>query len=565
MRAAIYARYSTDLQSPTSIEDQVTACRRAAERHGYTVLEDQIYFDSAVSGSRDDRVSLNTLMEAANNGAFDVLLVDDLSRLSRNQIKALTIFSQFQFMGLTILSVSDNIDTSDERSFLPVATKSMFNHMMLYDIRDKTLRGQKGRKERGYFVGEGTFGYKSFPVGKIYVDRKGQQRPEGYDMQINPQEAAVVRCVFEEYADGVSLTRIIKRLNQDRTPTRKGNVGKWATNPVFGMVRNEKYIGKWVWNRRGCRREPITGKVRTYEKPQSEWVVITREDLRIIPQELWERVRKRLDENRRVWPGGKGRRGFHGQKGNAKAIYPQELLSSAMTCGVCGGTIAKVSGKDRGYYGCLNAARRSCGNRTLVRKTIAERIILGAVYGKISDAEALSYLFHRVETLTAKELAKSPETILRKEAEHTDEKRKRDNLLKFIMEGKAGHLKSVADSLELCEKNVDRLGIELEALRMSDKRRFKSPPKEWILERVTDFKGILEQKTERAALLLRKLLGKIRLDPVTPLKGRPYYHATSTLDALALVEHKTQEPGPPAKGSPGSTTFRWWALQDLNL
>jgi hypothetical protein len=52
-------------------------------------------------------------------------------------------------------------------------------------------------------------------------------------------------------------------------------------------------------------------------------------------------------------------------------------------------------------------------------------------------------------------------------------------------------------------------------------------------------------------LLLRKLLGKVRLDPVTPLKGRPYYHATSTLDALALVEHKMNEPGPHVKGSTG--------------
>ncbi|HEX9849833.1 hypothetical protein [Candidatus Deferrimicrobium sp.] len=210
-------------------------------------------------------------------------------------------------------------------------------------------------------------------------------------------------------------------------------------------------------------------------------------------------------------------------------------------------------------------ARRSCGNRTLVRKSIAEQVILGAVYEKISNAEALSYIFRQVETQTAKELAKSPETILQKEAEYADEKRKVDNLLKFIMEGKAGHLKSVADSLGLCERNVERLGAELEALRMSDKRRFKAPPKEWILERVTDIRGILEQKTERAALLLRNLLGKVRLDPVTPLKGRPYYRATSNLDALALVEHGMNEPGSPVKGSPGSTTFRWWALQDLNL
>jgi hypothetical protein len=64
-------------------------------------------------------------------------------------------------------------------------------------------------------------------------------------------------------------------------------------------------------------------------------------------------------------------------------------------------------------------------------------------------------------------------------------------------------------------------------------------------------------------LLFGKLLGTGRLDPATPLKGRPYHRATSNLDASALVEHDTKEPGPPAKGSPGSTMFRWWALQEL--
>src|SRR4030065_238989 len=84
----------------------------------------------------------------------------------------------------------------------------------------------------------------------------------------------------------------------------------------------------------------------------------------------WARAQSRRAEVQKTWPGGKGRRGFQGARGNAVSVYPQELLSGAMVCGVCGATIVKVSGKGGGYYGCHRAAKHGCENRISVRKRL---------------------------------------------------------------------------------------------------------------------------------------------------------------------------------------------------
>jgi DNA invertase Pin-like site-specific DNA recombinase len=92
---AIYARYSTDRQNPRSIEDQVRCCRDYAAPQGWQVLEDQVYSDAAMSGgSAEDRPGLCALVEAVSgpDRKFDVLLLDDTSRLSRHQPTAMQLF-----------------------------------------------------------------------------------------------------------------------------------------------------------------------------------------------------------------------------------------------------------------------------------------------------------------------------------------------------------------------------------------------------------------------------------------------------------------------------------------
>jgi DNA invertase Pin-like site-specific DNA recombinase len=98
MAAAIYARYSSENQRPESIDDQVSACRKLAKLRSLTISDEHIYADQAQSGARSDRPSLAALMTAAHAGDFDVVLVDDLSRLARDNHLMLSIIAELHSM-----------------------------------------------------------------------------------------------------------------------------------------------------------------------------------------------------------------------------------------------------------------------------------------------------------------------------------------------------------------------------------------------------------------------------------------------------------------------------------
>ena len=153
--AAIYARYSSGNQRPESIPDQVFACRRAAAERGLVVLDEHIYADEAQSGASWDRPALNRLLEAADNRLFQVLLVDDLSRLARDNFYMLRLILNVDH-NIRLISVADGVDTADPHAKLPIELRGIFNELFLSDLRAKTLRGQIGRKNRGFFVGEAT-------------------------------------------------------------------------------------------------------------------------------------------------------------------------------------------------------------------------------------------------------------------------------------------------------------------------------------------------------------------------------------------------------------------------
>ena len=92
-----------------------------------------------------------------------------------------------------------------------------------------------------------------------------------------------------------------------------------------------------------------------------------------------------------------------------RARFSTHLLAGSMVCGSCGGTIAQVSGKSGGYCGCLAATKGACENETPVRRTLAEKVILGAIQQQIADPEHIAYVLRRVELEIAK-LRSDPRT-----------------------------------------------------------------------------------------------------------------------------------------------------------
>ncbi len=202
MKAAVYARYSSENQRPESIDDQILACRKLAEQRAFTIDERHIFMDRATSGARKDRPGLNQLLAASESGEFQLVMVDDLSRLARDNFLMLSLLAELRFKGLEVVSVADGLETEDEENMLGIQIRGIFNELQLRDLRKKTLRGQLGQKQRGFSVGERTFGYRSFPVGEMRLDKKGRPRPDGYRIEIDPVEAATVLRIFREFAKG---------------------------------------------------------------------------------------------------------------------------------------------------------------------------------------------------------------------------------------------------------------------------------------------------------------------------------------------------------------------------
>jgi site-specific DNA recombinase len=332
-----------------------------------------------------------------------------------------------------------------------------------------------------------------------------------------------------------------------RIRTSKG----WSPATVGRILDNQKYVGRWIWNRSETRRDPRTGRRRRFGKPESDWIVQADERLRIIPQDLWEAVRTRRKAVRRSWPG-EQRRGFSSAQGSRQQHFPTHLLSGTMICGACGGAIAQVSGKSGGYYGCLAASKSACENKILVRRSLTEKVILSAVRYRLSHPADVARVLERVEQAVGELRSDLPENIRLKEAERASEERRLANFLAFVGEGRGS--RALAQALEETERRVDGLKRELDALRSSREKVFRSPPLEWITERMDKLQEVLERNTARSALLLRQFLGPIRLEPVRADIGRPYYRAITAIDTLALIQTPFDPEGPEG----GSNSLRWW-------
>jgi DNA invertase Pin-like site-specific DNA recombinase len=153
MRAAIYARYSSDLQSAASVEDQVRLCEERARQEGWEVAGR--YTDRGISGASLMRPGIQKLMRDAAAGHHDILLAEALDRLSRDQENIAGLYKRLGFAGVRIVTLAEG--PIDE---LHIGLKGTMNALFLKDLAQKTRRGQRGRVEAGKIPGGNSYGYR---------------------------------------------------------------------------------------------------------------------------------------------------------------------------------------------------------------------------------------------------------------------------------------------------------------------------------------------------------------------------------------------------------------------
>jgi DNA invertase Pin-like site-specific DNA recombinase len=161
-RVVIYARYSTNMQTFKSIEDQVAICRKYAERHEWEVVA--VYHDAERSGTTlVGRDGFFEMMAAAERGEFTVVVVEDVDRLSRNAADTHSLFQELNDLDITVFTVS-----SGPVSDTDIAFKAVQNSQYVKQLAQKTRRGQEGTVRSGRISGSVAYGYKKafLPDGK---------------------------------------------------------------------------------------------------------------------------------------------------------------------------------------------------------------------------------------------------------------------------------------------------------------------------------------------------------------------------------------------------------------
>ena len=370
MKVALYARYSSDSQRDASIADQLRACRSHAEKQGWKIVEE--YTDHAISGASLLRPGIQALISDASQGRFQLVLAEAMDRLSRDQEDIAGLFKRMAFGNVKIMTLSEG-----EVGQLHIGLKGTMNALFLKDLADKTRRGLRGRIEDGKSGGGLCFGYD--------VVRKFGAKGETVrgDRAINETEAAVVRRIFREYIAGKSSRTLAWELNQEGISGPQG--AAWGPSTIHGnpkrgvgILNNELYVGRLVWNRLRYVKDPDTGKRVSRLNPESEWVVQEVPALRIVDQETWDKVKARQHTLAYVPPA-------PGENTLNERRRPKHLFTGLVKCGRCGGGFSMIS-KD--LLGCSTARNKgTCDNRLNIRRDALEASVLGGLRTHLMEPE----------------------------------------------------------------------------------------------------------------------------------------------------------------------------------
>lgn len=433
MRIAAYARYSSDQQRQASLEDQLRNCRAWCDRNGLPAPVE--YSDAAISGARLDRPGYMRLL--AQIGDYDVLLVDDLSRLGRDKDEVGKTVKRLTFSGVRLVGVCDGVDTQRRGHKIDVGLRGLMSELYLDDLADKTHRGLTGRALAGASAGGLAYGYRVAGTGQRAVD---------------PDQAAIVRRIFAEFLAGHSPRTIAKRLNAEHHRTARGKT--WAGTAIYGDIRrgigilaNPIYIGQQVWNRSHWVKHPDTGRRCRQERPPAEWITSDHPELAIIDADTWAAVQARLGCNTSA--------ATRAPDTPRPGRQPRHLLSGLLRCDGCGGPLVVV---DRYNYGCNRAKDRgTCPSRLRVPRQAAERSILAGVKQDLLSEPAYQ-AFQRAVTAALRQAAPDDSQLRRRMA---DAQRVRDNVLAAI---RAGIITpSTKAELERSEADATALQAELAA------------------------------------------------------------------------------------------------------
>lgn len=342
--AAAYIRVSTDDQLELSPDSQLDEIKKFARQKGYLLLSDYIFIEKeGISGRKaDKRPEFQRMISTAKlkDRPFDVIIVWKFSRFARNQDESTYYKSVLRKKcNVDIVSVSEPVLDGMYGRLIEMIIEWQ-DEFYSYNLATEVKRSMKRKAELGLYNSPPPFGYKR--VGKESV--------------IIPEEAAVIRTMYEDYASGSDINIITRKLNDMGLKTRRGNM--YTSDTVKYILSNPFYIGKIRWNMRDS---SATNK----KKPREEWIITQSSHESIVDEDLYNKVQNRLEI-----------RSLEHKKYQRGICHGTHWLSGLIKCSICGkGFYTKherttISFQCQGYKNGLHSESQNISEKKMVAAVI---------------------------------------------------------------------------------------------------------------------------------------------------------------------------------------------------
>ena len=410
--AVAYARYSSAGQRDVSIEQQLLDIRAFAKREGYTLVHE--YADHARSGFKNTsaRTAFQSMMAAAETGAFDTVISWKVDRFGRNREESALFKGRLRRFGVKVLYAMEPIPEGSAGVLLEgmlEATAEWYSRQ----LSENVTRGMTDNARRCLYNGTRVLGYTRGPDGR-------------YALQ--PEEAAVIRNIFSLYTSGWSAARICRQLNAQGLRTSRGC--PFVPESLLRIISNERYTGVYIW-----------GDIRVPGGMPA-----------IIEKSVFEEAQRMKKKTAR----------------HIEQHAVDFLLTGKAFCGLCGAAMIGDSGtaRDGGrryYYVCQERkARKGCRKKSLRKDNLESAVIDFVLDHVLSDAE-IDRIADAVMALQAEELKSSPLAAM--ESERSEIVKQIDNINDAIAAGVWSS--STVTKLRALEESAETLRVSIETLRYS--------------------------------------------------------------------------------------------------
>ena len=385
--AAFYGRYSCERQSEQSIEGQMSVCQKYAEQNGLKIVE--TYIDRAMTGTNDHRPAFQKMLaDCEKNVPWDIVLVYAIDRFGRNSIEIALNKQKLKKNNKMLISAtqrtSDNIDGT--KNLDGILLENVYIGLAEYysaELSQKIRRGLHESRIKGQFSGG------ILPYG---------YRVENKKVYIDEERAEIVRFIFQQYAEGITVKEIISKLTEKGLTYR----GKpFAMNTVYQMLRLEKYIGI-------CR----------YDEGVYDNIFPA-----IVPKQTYEDVQQILQTN----------------KIGSKSTRTEFLLKGKLVCGLCGKNMQGESGTSHTgramyYYKCMARKRNKSCTKSALPKEKFDKFIVDITHRIFCDQDNITLIADEVMRVHEKRIKdKSVLSLLEKERDEIQ--RSLTNIMKAIERG----------------------------------------------------------------------------------------------------------------------------------